>query len=290
MISSQIQVGFGTNIGKRRKNNQDAFFAENGIYVVCDGMGGGIAGERASQLAISGFAKLSLLPFRTAHDISVTLSEAQHAVLSLGEDLKGLSGTTTTGIVVPSRPSPIADSDENIDPGRVLSDLWYVINIGDSRTYHMRTRLDKIHTAETLYQITTDHSERQKAIDSGAIPPQIANATIPRNIITQCIGSPDGIHPDLFAVNASGRFIICSDGLYSEVKDTEIGAIAQANPNPQRAADALIAAALEAGGHDNITVIVVDAGPDTTGWEASKLAPGEELNALSDITLTGCHA
>jgi PPM family protein phosphatase len=289
MISSRIQVGFSTNTGKRRKNNQDAFLAENGVYMVFDGMGGGMGGERASKLAVDRFTQLSLRPFRTTHDISLTLNDAQHTVLSLGEELKGVSGTTATGIVIPSLLSATAGTRSDNGTQCAEPDLWYVVNIGDSRTYHMKTRLDAVPMAETLSQITKDHSERQKAIDSGTVPPQIANATIPRNIITQCIGSPNGIHPDFFAVNASGRFIVCSDGLHSEVSDSEIGAIAQAHIDPQQAADALTNAALDAGGHDNITVIVVDTGTNTTDWDASKLAPEEELDTLSDITLTGSH-
>lgn len=288
MIRSPINVGFGTDIGKRRKNNQDSFFAENGVYVVCDGMGGGVAGERASRLTVDRFAALSVKPFRTAYNTSLTLNDAQQAVLKLGTELKGMSGTTVTGVIIPSSPFRTGDSNHEVTFRHMPSDRWYVINVGDSPTYHMKIRLDGVPTAESLSQITKDHSERQKAIDSGVVPPQIANAAIPRNIITQCIGSPDGIAPDFFAVNASGRFIICSDGLYSEVEDARIGAIAQANPDPQQAADALMAAALDAGGHDNVTVIVLDAGPDATGcWEASKLAKGEELEAISDTTLDG---
>ena len=111
---------------------------------------------------------------------------------------------------------------------------------------------------------------------------------IPRNIITQCIGDPDGINPDFFAVRPTGRFIICSDGLHGEVDDAAIAATAAACADPQTAVDELIRIALEAGGTDNVTVIVLDITGEYAGqkvWHASRLAQQEDLETVSDETL-----
>ena len=118
--------------------------------------------------------------------------------------------------------------------------------------------------------------------------PEEAEATIPRNIITQCLGDPDGIMPDVYVADLTGRFIICSDGLHGEVPDGQIAAIAAAHSSPQEAVDALVAAALDAGGTDNITVIVADmplTEPEHHAFSAFRLDEGEDIGAIEDATL-----
>lgn len=142
--------------------------------------------------------------------------------------------------------------------------------------------------ASSLTRITRDHSQRQEAIDSGQMLPEEAEATIPRNIITQCLGDPDGIVPDVYVADLTGRFIICSDGLHGEVSDEQIAAIAAAHSSPQEAVDALVAAALDAGGTDNITVIVADmplTEPEHHAFSAFKLDEDEDIGAIEDATL-----
>lgn len=273
----------GSDIGKRRRNNQDTGVNESGVYMVCDGMGGGVGGERASALTAEQFKAVASKPVRSRQIIEAVLDAAQHDVYELGQDLGGVAGTTATGIILPARPA---------DDGSEQAPLWYVVNVGDSRTYHFDFDGQGRAVASSISHITKDHSQRQQAIDSGLMSPQMANATIPRNVITQCIGAPQGIKPDFYAVVPSGRFIVCSDGLYSEVADEEIATICQANPDPERAVEALIRAALHAGGDDNITVIVVDVWPDAPygePWHASKLDDGEELETIGDVTLDSLH-
>ncbi|WEV42274.1 serine/threonine-protein phosphatase [Bifidobacterium sp. ESL0682] len=287
---SHIRVAAGSDIGKRRHNNQDNCFASNGIYVVCDGMGGGVGGERASALAIERFKALANESVRTRKAIESTLNAAQHDVYNLGRNLGGVAGTTATGIILPSCPSRDSSEQDGIEQ----TPLWYVINVGDSRTYHFDCDRQGAPIASSISHITKDHSQRQQAIDLGLMPPEMANATIPRNIITQCIGAPQGIKPDFYAVVPQGRFVICSDGLYAELDDASIGAICHANPEPQQAVDALITAALNAGGDDNITVIVVDVNSNSIAdgpnpWHASRLDDEEELETLGDVTLDSLH-
>jgi protein phosphatase len=113
-----------------------------------------------------------------------------------------------------------------------------------------------------LEQVTQDHSEVAELVARGAVPPQDA-ATYPRrNVVTRALGGgSETVEPDVFwlPVSPGDRMLVCSDGLTDEVPDARIEAELKAEPDPQAAADRLVAAALAAGGSDNVTVLVVDA-------------------------------
>ena len=351
MRSGSIRTAIASDVGLKRRNNQDSGIARRGVYVVCDGMGGGMGGERASRLAVDRLARLADQPERGRDDIDNALAEAQHDILALGLELGGVAGTTISGLILPTVPSEASSPSKmsipsemsilskatspaettatatptstntraatstatattgNPEPAktpREFIDQAYVVNIGDSRTYHMnplpRTDADAeqvmtddgltdatpLWDAASLTRITRDHSQRQEAIDSGRMLPEVAEATIPRNIITQCLGDPNGIKPDVYVADMVGRFIVCSDGLHGEVPDDRIAAIAAAHANPQEAVDALLADALNAGGTDNITVIVVDmppVSPKHHAFSAYRLNVGEEIGVIEDSTL-----
>ena len=222
MTTGSIRIAMTSDVGLRRKNNQDTGFAQQGVFMVCDGMGGGKGGEQASQLAAQHFAQLAAMPSRTRQDIDDTLARAQHDILDLGDRLGGVAGTTCSGLVLPqdhadsasARSAALFSDADDQD----FSDQTYVVNVGDSRTYHLSplahadapaTDIIPVWDAASLTRITRDHSQRQEAIDSGQILPEEAEATIPRNIITQCLGDPDGIMPDVYVADLTGRFIIC---------------------------------------------------------------------------------
>lgn len=184
MNVKHIEVGLNSNIGLRRKDNQDSACAGNGVYVVCDGMGGGKGGKQASSDVAERFARLAELPTRDLDAIDETLILAQQEVLRLGEQLGGVAGTTISGVLLPTR----------VGDDAICSDeRCYIVNVGDSRTYHMRADGNGAWLADSLTCITRDHSERQNAIDSGQMLPDEASRCIPRNIITQCVGAPAGI-------------------------------------------------------------------------------------------------
>ena len=185
MIFRSIEAGLNSNVGCKRKNNQDNALASRGVYVVCDGMGGGKGGERASAQVAACFSQLAEQPSRNRTSIEHALSQSQQQVLELGQELGGIAGTTITGVVLPTR---VEDSVHE----QAIDEYCYVINVGDSRTYHMRADAEGHWMAESLTRITRDHSERQNAIDTGEMLPDEANRCIPRNIITQCVGAPDG--------------------------------------------------------------------------------------------------
>lgn len=289
MTDLHIRAAAATDIGLRRKNNQDTPLCDDGIYIVCDGMGGGVGGQRASGAAASRLRALASDFHRDRALIEHALDEAQSEVLSIGQELGGVSGTTVCGLICPSLfegdgagSGTLRDSDEDGQPGD-----WYVVNIGDSRTYHLDADGKGGWDASSIIRVTKDHSQRQEAIDSGEMLPQDA-WSIPRNIITQCIGDPDGIRPDFYAVQPRGRFVICSDGLHGETDDETIASVAAGCASPDEAVESLVRLALQSGGNDNVTVIVVDVtdGSDPKGeWHAAKLGTDEDLDTISDETL-----
>ncbi|MEE1297061.1 MAG: serine/threonine-protein phosphatase [Bifidobacterium sp.] len=294
-----------SDIGLRRPTNQDCFVAADGVYVVCDGMGGAQAGERASAIAAEEMARLETLDTRTRADVRAALDAAQGRDRALGVSLGGIAGTTVTGIVCAGDlgarhgrhaggivdavaqvasfgdedPDATVTSDGTLERVEVGDDatlapadgpaggegapaegpgpVCFVVNVGDSRTYHLSRFPDGSLNEQSFLQLTHDHSRRQEAIDHG-MDEQVATRTIARNVITQCVGAPGGIRPDIVAVRARGRFIICSDGLHGEVDDATIASIGASHADAREAAAALVDAALRAGGSDNVTVIVVD--------------------------------
>ncbi len=100
-MNEVIAVGALTDIGMRRTTNQDAFLAERGVYVVCDGMGGETGGERASAIAVEEFARLAAAGERTRAAIDAAVQRAQRRARALGVELGGIAGTTISGIVLP---------------------------------------------------------------------------------------------------------------------------------------------------------------------------------------------
>lgn len=312
-----------SDVGRRREN-QDNYLAADGLFLVADGMGGGVSGQDASATTLSIMEDLSTASTRTRDLIDAHFLQSQEALRSLGEQQGAVAGTTLTGLIL--KDTTTLDSSKN---------SWYVINVGDSRTYHLSAATPSTAATPTIegspateitaptegpapaqnaapiqntqnaastgwnrssfMQITHDHSERQEVIDSGKMLPHIAEQVVPRNIITQAIGSPNGIAPDYFQADLTGRFIICSDGVHSELTDSAIADIAARAETAETTAHHLLDAALAAGGRDNITVIVVDVVPqnptpptgsaDEAAWSVSTIGPGEDIDTMNDSTL-----
>jgi len=130
-----------------------------------------------------------------------------------------------------------------------------VFNIGDSRVYRL--------SGDRLEQLTVDHSEVQELVLAGVITREQARTHPRRNVVTRALGSDAGLLPDHWLLPAIGgdRYLICSDGLFSELPDEVIRPLLAAG-TPQRAAEALVAAANDAGGRDNVTAVVVDIDSD----------------------------
>ncbi|MBR6434849.1 MAG: serine/threonine-protein phosphatase [Aeriscardovia sp.] len=281
-----------SDIGLKRHDNQDSYLNDSGLYLVADGMGGGVSGRAASATALSCLGRLANTSIRSRSMIESCIQEAQQQVLGIGETKNSVAGTTLTGLIL---------KDTKIDDA--LGDSWYVVNIGDSRTYHANGSPDGGWDVASFSQLTRDHSQRQRVIDSGRMLPEAAERLVPRNIITRAIGSPDGVRPDFFKADLTGRFVICSDGVYSMLTQEQMAALSTLDLPADDVAHRLIEAALDAGGDDNATVVVVDvteAGGDaepgfhSTGaapggadqeWEAARLSETEDIDSMDDSTL-----
>jgi protein phosphatase len=126
-----------------------------------------------------------------------------------------------------------------------------VFNVGDSRVYRL--------AAERVEQLTVDHSEVQELVLAGVLTPEQARSHPRRNVVTRALGGGPDLAADhwLLPATRGDRFLMCSDGLFGELADAVIAPLL-AFPDPQRAAEALVAAANDAGGHDNVTALVVD--------------------------------
>jgi PPM family protein phosphatase len=131
------------------------------------------------------------------------------------------------------------------------TDQWAVLNVGDSRVYR--------YAGGRLAQLTVDHSAVQALVDAGLLDPRAALRHPRRNVVTRSLGTQPPPVPDIALRDPAvgERFLICSDGLTNELSDAEIGSLLAEIEDPQQAADQLVEQAVQAGGRDNVTVIVV---------------------------------
>ena len=226
-----------TDIGKLRKQNEDAawFDESRAVFAVADGMGGHLAGEVASRMAIEAVQRM-------AKDNDVP------GIAALRDAVAGAHETILTH----------AQSHiECAGMGTTLSVLWlsrnyaYIAHVGDSRIYRLR--------AGSLSQITQDHSLVEELVRAGLITREQARTHPRRNIITRALGTHGENEPDLLVtdVQDGDLFLLCTDGLTGMVTDAQIERILLES-DMEAAADALLAAALDAGGRDNVTLILCE--------------------------------
>jgi protein phosphatase len=126
--------------------------------------------------------------------------------------------------------------------------MAHIINVGDSRCYHIEEG--------SLSQITVDHSLVQEMVEDGMIEPEEAGTHPQRNVVTQALGTSDAIEPDHYSVELSGTLLLCSDGLTEEVDEETIRGTITDTEELERAAAQLVAQANENGGSDNISVVL----------------------------------
>jgi protein phosphatase len=227
-------VGSRTDIGRIRDHNEDSLLVSPPLYVVADGMGGHAAGEVASELAVRVFeeATISGTDATTLRD---AVLESNRVIIDAARRGLGREGMGTT-----------------LTAALVEDDQLLIAQVGDSRAYLMREG--------QLRQVTRDHSFVAQLVATGQLTPEEARVHPKRSVITRALGSDDELQPDIYevCVRAGDRLMLCSDGLSSMLDAALLSQLLAADPDPQAAADALVDAANEAGGHDNITVIVVD--------------------------------
>jgi PPM family protein phosphatase len=232
-----------TDRGRKRPSNEDAFgfSVEHGVYVVCDGMGGAAAGEIASSLAVDEVLRLlkgrnqeSEPQLPAAAESAVTA--ANEAIFSRAQRNHRLNGMGTTLVVM-------ATQEQHV----------WVLNIGDSRCYLMRRG--------KLEQLTLDHSLVEEQVRLGRMTPREALQSPLKNVITRALGTQSQVTPDIFEFEAEPGdiFLLCSDGLTRELPDNTIQTLLDCNLPLESMASRLVEAAKKAGGHDNITCMLVRA-------------------------------
>jgi protein phosphatase len=230
-----------TDCGRKRESNEDAFgfSVEHGVYVVCDGMGGAAAGEIASSLAVDEMMRL-LTGRDGTHplldDAEAAVASANAAIFMRAEQSHNLSGMGTTLVTL------LAEDQRG-----------WLINVGDSRGYRMR--------GGKLEQITLDHSLVEEQVRMGRMDPVEAQRSPFKNVITRALGTQSSVTHDIFELeNEPGDlFMLCSDGLTRELADSTIEWILKLDLPLQDLCARLVAAANDAGGHDNITCLLVRA-------------------------------
>jgi protein phosphatase len=234
----KLKWGATTDVGMVRQQNEDAFHAEENLYIVADGMGGHNAGEVASALAVTTVRSGARMGIRTADQFRELVQQANTAIYtaSLDDSTQSGMGTTLTAAAVVPGEEP-----------RIL-----IANVGDSRTYLFR--------GGVLSRLSVDHSYVQELVNEGIITPEEARVHPRRNIVTRAMGIDRSVQVDVFShlVRTGDRLVLCSDGLVDEVADVDITRILTEHSDPQETAEALVMVANANGGRDNTTVIVLD--------------------------------
>ena len=250
--------GAATSVGRVRQVNEDSYLAVPPLFVVADGMGGHGSGDLASRIAIEDMSACVELRPLFAEAVLTALEHANRHITE--RDEANRMGTTATGLAALETAG---------------GDHLMVFNVGDSRVYRL--------SGGRLEQLTVDHSEVQELVLAGVITKEQARTHPRRNVVTRALGSDAGMMPDHWLLPAIGgdRYLVCSDGLFSELPDEVILPLLAAG-TPQQAADALVSAANDAGGRDNVTVVVVDIESDDDGADERTL-PREVLSRPTTV-------
>ncbi|MBB5641651.1 PP2C family protein-serine/threonine phosphatase [Cryobacterium roopkundense] len=237
-----------SEVGLVRKIQEDSVMAQSPVFLVADGMGGHAQGDVASQTVVRVFDE------HIERDVPSTperILDAIHSSNDAVRDLSGVgdygaavSGTTLAGVAL-------------VDAGDDVGYHWMAFNVGDSRIYTWQDG--------ELAQLSVDHSAVQEMVDAGLITAEEAEKHPERNVITRAIGADEFVDADVWLLPAIGRhaFLICSDGLTKELDEREIAEVLRSHrpsdSDPRGLADILVDEALERGGHDNVSVVFVEA-------------------------------
>lgn len=232
-----------TDIGKKRKLNQDFVFASEepvgnlpNVFIVADGMGGHNAGDFASKCTVETMVKEMKSSFEKSpiRILSKAIRVANDRIRRKASEDESLYGMGTTVVAATCM-------------GKYLQ----VANVGDSRLYVIN---------EAIRQITRDHSLVEEMVRMGGIDREAARNHPDKNIITRAIGARDTVEIDFFheELKSGDIVLMCSDGLTNMLDDEEIGRILKGQGTIEERAEKLVEAANNNGGKDNIAVIIID--------------------------------
>jgi serine/threonine protein phosphatase PrpC len=250
----QIKASGLTDVGLKREGNEDSFSVEEslGLYIVADGMGGHLAGEVASQIAVDMIQKSyrKWLENKTARedifgppDDSLSLQGnylmssirlANRVVYEMAMEYEQYHGMGTTVVALLVTPT-----------------LVVAANVGDSRIYLVRDG--------HIEKLSKDHTIVAEQVEMGVMTEEEAATSPLKHILTRNLGSSDSVDPEVFELEPSNtdRVILCSDGLTDLVADTEILEMAEGEEDPNQLCHKLLDKVLKRGAHDNTTIISV---------------------------------
>ena len=233
-----------TDIGRKRELNEDYIYTSGqpigalpNLFIVADGMGGHKAGDYASMHTVDRFVEV-IRELGEEHGVQDAINEAVTAanayIYQRSRENSNLSGMGTTLVLA-----------------TCIGNEAIVANIGDSRLYLVN---------EAMTQITRDHSLVEEMVTLGGIDREMARNHPDKNIITRAVGVKEKVAADFFEVDLTkgDKLLLCSDGLTNMLRDEEIYRIIQDNKELEQAAKALVDAANENGGRDNIAVVLVE--------------------------------
>lgn len=229
-----IEFGHNTHVGLRREHNEDTYYADAdlGLWLIADGMGGHEHGEVASALA----RDIVVAKIKKGEALTTAIQAAnEEIILHSGKRTEALPMGTTIALC------------------RLKNEEFEVCWVGDSRVYIWEGG---------LRQLSYDHSYVQELIERGAITHEQARMHPHRNVVTQALGvtSPENLRMETLSgpLQAGMQILLCSDGLTEEVDDAQIASIlARDDLSAQECVDHLILRALDEGGSDNVTVILI---------------------------------
>lgn len=228
-----------TDIGLVRETNQDAYFVDDRLALVADGMGGHAAGEVASALTVD-FIDEGFHARPTVEGLYRSIEAANRAIIADGVAHPEHFGMGTTVIAV----------GLTEDEGGAASPTLF--HVGDSRAYQLRDG--------ALRQLSDDHSVAEEWVKMGRLTPEEAAVHPRRHQLTRALGVEDSLEIDVISLNVmpGDRVLLCSDGLTNELTEAQVAALASPPLSLDEAVEQLVAAARQAGGHDNISVVLLE--------------------------------
>ena len=225
--------------GLKREGNQDSFLIDErlGLFTVADGVGGHQGGEVASALAVETVREVvghpKALKFTAKEVLYQAYEEASHRIFDRSNNELRLSGMGTTMVM-----------------GYVRDNKMFIANVGDSRAY--------LYRRPYVWQITEDHSLINEQVRLGLLTEEQALKTVGKNVITRSVGFERDVFPDVIEreISSGDVFLFCSDGLTGMVPDSLMCQIFNQSPM-EKVTGRMVENALENGGDDNVTVLVV---------------------------------
>jgi serine/threonine protein phosphatase PrpC len=237
-MESNLRWASRSDTGRVRVQNEDSIHADGDVFIVADGMGGHLAGEVASAMAVSTIVERCHGGVASLDEFGEAVREANRRVIGESDADSNREGMGTTVVAV----ARMADPENH---------KLALANVGDSRAY--------LFDAHGLRQLSKDHSLVQELVDDGVISPDDARHHPRRNIVTRALGIDPAIVVDLWeiALPIGGRILLCSDGLVDEVEESSIAEVLSLEDDPEIAADRLIGLANDHGGRDNVSLVLL---------------------------------